>query len=59
MLCVFTNNIFGTYIDGLIIDDDSLIEVKCPYSAKDYPSCIDAVKDKKVKLSAMQIAHIH
>jgi len=36
------------FSDGLIIEDDSLIEIKCPYSAKDYGSCIAAVKDKKV-----------
>ncbi|KAF0711979.1 YqaJ domain-containing protein, partial [Aphis craccivora] len=39
---------FAATPDGLIIEDDSLIEIKCPYSAKDYSSCIDVVKDKKL-----------
>ncbi|KAE9541318.1 hypothetical protein AGLY_004563 [Aphis glycines] len=35
-------------LDGLI-GNDSIIEVKCPYSAKDYPTIEEAIKDKKIK----------
>ncbi|XP_022165265.1 uncharacterized protein LOC111030182 [Myzus persicae] len=38
---------FGASPDGLI-GNDSIIEVKCPYSAKDYPTVEEAIKDKKV-----------
>jgi len=31
-----------------VIDDDTIIEVKCPISAKDYDNFIDAFNDKKV-----------
>lgn len=34
-------------LDGLI-RNDSIIEVKCPYSAKDYPTIEEAINDKKV-----------
>ncbi|CAI6376417.1 unnamed protein product [Macrosiphum euphorbiae] len=39
---------FGASPDGLI-GNDSIIEVKCPYSAKDYPTVEEAIKDKKIK----------
>jgi len=35
------------YIDG-VIDDDTIVEVKYPISAKDYDTFIDAFNDKKV-----------
>lgn len=41
-------NFYFEITDGLI-GDDSLIEIKCPYSAKDYKNLSDAIKDKKVK----------
>lgn len=35
--------------DGLIIEDNTLLEIKCHYSAKDYSSCVAALKDKRVQ----------
>lgn len=34
-------------LDGFI-NNDSVIEIKCPYSAKDCDSIIDAIKEGKV-----------
>ncbi|CAI6373581.1 unnamed protein product [Macrosiphum euphorbiae] len=39
---------FAASPDGLI-GDDCLVEVKCPYSAKDYTTIVDAINDKKIK----------
>jgi len=36
------------YIDGLV-DEDSILEIKCPYAARDTKSPIEAVNNKLVR----------
>ncbi|CAI6376301.1 unnamed protein product, partial [Macrosiphum euphorbiae] len=46
LYCDLEYPFLGASPDG-VIDDDTIIEVKCPISAKDYNNFIDAFNDKK------------
>lgn len=41
-VCVFV------YISDGLTEDNGLVEIKCPYSAKDYTNINDAIIEKKV-----------
>ncbi|KAF0709769.1 YqaJ domain-containing protein, partial [Aphis craccivora] len=47
LYCDLEYPFLGASPDG-VIDDDTIIEVKCPISAKDYDNFIDAFNDKKL-----------
>lgn len=47
---LYNFNIINIFADGLI-GDNAIIEIKCPYSVKDYLHIRDAIVDKKVSIS--------
>lgn len=50
-------NKINIFADGLI-GDNAIIEIKCPYSVKDYLHIRDAIVDKKVHVSEIIIHNL-